>query len=169
MAAFETLEWRRLDVTAIVTFGGVATLDEPRREACRAWLERQGYQIHTLDGASGLARVLPTLKSDVSVEEQFGYALSLERRNLNALRDGFGYKHRPKAGGCWRSAGRKCSGGRTRSGLWGLSVLPWSTAGGSCGMGSAVFFATDRPGQRFAARSGRLTEQRACRFRSGRR
>jgi hypothetical protein len=45
MAAFVELDWWRIDVTAIVTFGGLATIDKRRRQACRVWLGWHGYAI----------------------------------------------------------------------------------------------------------------------------
>ena len=55
MAAFVDLDWRRIDVTAIVTFGGLATIDERRHPACRDWLARQGYGLATFDCRPGLS------------------------------------------------------------------------------------------------------------------
>src|SRR5712692_6109014 len=41
VAAFADLDWWRIDVTAIVTFGGLATIDERPHSACRDWLWRR--------------------------------------------------------------------------------------------------------------------------------
>ena len=89
MAAFTDLDWRRIDVTAIVTFGGFATIDEPRHVACRRWLHREGYLIDTFDCRRGLSLAVPELGRLLGWERQFGYALGAENRNLDALRDGF--------------------------------------------------------------------------------
>jgi hypothetical protein len=89
MAAFAELDWRRIDVTAIVTFGGLATIDERRHSACRAWLLHEGYEIRTLDFRRGLAVAVPELGRMLGWEQQFGYALGPQSRNLDALRDGF--------------------------------------------------------------------------------
>lgn len=98
MAAFSKLDWNRIDVTGIVTFGGLASIDERRHGACRDWLERQGYSIATMDCRPGLAIAIPELGRLFHWEEQFGYALkpygnSLEpvHCNLDALRDGFDF------------------------------------------------------------------------------
>lgn len=89
MAAFTELDWRRIDVTAIVTNGGLATIDLRRHQACRAWLLRQGYEIDSFDCRPGLAVAVPELGRLLRWEEKFGYALVSDSRNLDALRDGF--------------------------------------------------------------------------------
>ena len=89
MAAFADLDWRRLDVTAIVTDGGLATINERRHPACRDWLIRHGYEIDTFDCRPGLSVAVPELGRLLCWEQQFGYALGPDSRNLNALRDGF--------------------------------------------------------------------------------
>jgi hypothetical protein len=98
VAAFVDLEWGRIDVGAIVTEGGLATIDERRHPACRAWLLRQGYEIDTVDCRPGLAVAVPALGRLLGWEEQFGYALRPESRNLDALRDGFEFAI-PEGGG----------------------------------------------------------------------
>lgn len=89
MAAFAELDWRRVDVTAIVTYSGLATIDERRHPAYRDWLIREGYEISSLDCRPGLAVAVPELGRMLGWELQFGYALGSESRNLDALRDGF--------------------------------------------------------------------------------
>lgn len=91
MAAFAGLDWRRLDVTAVVTHGGLATIDEARHAACRAWLAREGYAVSTFDCRPGLAAAIPELGRLLRWEEQFGYALGPDRCNLDAVRDGFDF------------------------------------------------------------------------------
>ncbi|MEO2090899.1 MAG: hypothetical protein ABGY75_15575, partial [Gemmataceae bacterium] len=61
MAAFTDLDWSRIDVTGIVTFGGLATIDERRHQACRDWLTRHGYEFDTFDCRPGLAVAVPAL------------------------------------------------------------------------------------------------------------
>jgi hypothetical protein len=89
MAAFIELDWRRLDVCAIVASGGIATVEERRHPACREWLLRNGYRIDTFDCRPGLAVAIPELGRMLCWEHQFGYSLKPDSRNLNALRDGF--------------------------------------------------------------------------------
>lgn len=89
MAVFADLDWRRIDVEAIVTFGGLATIDERRHQVCRDWLLSQGYEIGTFDCRPGLAVAIPELGRLLNWEQQFGYALGPDNRNLDALREGF--------------------------------------------------------------------------------
>ena len=98
VAAFVELDWSRIDVQGIVSFGGLATIDEPRHQACRDWLARHEYQIDTFDCRPGLSVAVPELGRLLSWEEQFGYALGPDSRNLDALRDGFEFDI-PDAGG----------------------------------------------------------------------
>jgi hypothetical protein len=92
MPAFAALDYRRLDVLAVVTFGGVATVVPDHRAAARAWLVREGYAIDTLDFSGGLAAAIPALGDLFRWEEQFGYALTADRRSMDALRDGFDFE-----------------------------------------------------------------------------
>jgi hypothetical protein len=98
VAAFTELDWRRIDVTAIVSFGGLATIDERLHQACHNWLAMCGYGFTTLDCRPGLAVVVPELGRLLKWEVQFGYALDANSRNLNALRDGFEFDI-PRGGG----------------------------------------------------------------------
>lgn len=91
MSAFTDLDWSRIDVWAIVNFGGLATIEEHRQFACREWLHRHGYEITTVDCRSGLSVAIPELGRLLGWEQQFGYALGPDSRNLNALRDGFNF------------------------------------------------------------------------------
>jgi hypothetical protein len=99
VATFTDLDWSRIDLTAIVTFGGLATIDERRHPACRDWLLRQGYQIDTFDCQPGLSVAIPELVRLLGWQQQFGYALGPDSRNLNALRDGFEFSI-PEGSGC---------------------------------------------------------------------
>jgi hypothetical protein len=98
MAAFTELDWRRIDVGAIVTFGGVACIDERRRGKCLEWLRRNGYEIESLDCSRGLAYAVPELGRMLRWQEQFGYVLRPDSRNLDTLRDGFEFDI-PEGGG----------------------------------------------------------------------
>jgi hypothetical protein len=98
VAVFADLDRRRIDVTAIVTFGGLAAIDERRHPACRGWLARHGYQIDTFDCRPGLSAAIPELGRLLGWEQQFGYALGPDSRNLDALRDGFEFAI-PEGGG----------------------------------------------------------------------
>jgi hypothetical protein len=89
VAAFAELDWSRIDVQAIVGFGGLATIEERRHQACREWLARQGYEVDTFDCRPGLAVAVSELGGLLNWEQQFGYSLGPESRNLDALRDGF--------------------------------------------------------------------------------
>lgn len=91
VAAFADLDWRRIDVTSIVTFGGVNAIDVGQHQACRAWLASEGYQIITFDCRMGLAEAIPELGRLFAWEQQFGYNLTEQNANLDAVRDGFGY------------------------------------------------------------------------------
>jgi hypothetical protein len=71
------------------SFGGVATIDETRRTACRERLLRHRYRIDTLDCRPGLAFAVPESGRLLSWKEQFGYDLEPDNRNLDALQDGF--------------------------------------------------------------------------------
>lgn len=92
MPAFVALDYRRLDVPAIVSFGGIATVVPEHHAAARTWLAREGYAIDTLDFSGGLAAAIPALGDLFRWEEQFGYVLTAGRRSLDALRDGFDFE-----------------------------------------------------------------------------
>jgi hypothetical protein len=98
MGAFAELDWRRIDVWAIVAFGEIATIEEARHQQCRDWLVRQGYVIDTFDCRPGLAAAISELGRLLCWEKQFGYPLCAEKRNLNAIRDGFEFDI-PEGGG----------------------------------------------------------------------
>jgi hypothetical protein len=92
LAAFESLDWKRIDVCGIVSGGGIATIDERRRDACLHWLRRNGYGIDSFDCGAGVGQLVVELGRFFRWEEQFGYALGRDSRNLNALRDGFEFE-----------------------------------------------------------------------------
>jgi hypothetical protein len=91
MAAFTEINWQRFDHYAIVENQGLATIEEGRQTAYREWLEARGYQIHSVDCSGGYATAAPEFGRLFRWEEQFGYALTAERCNLDALNDGFDF------------------------------------------------------------------------------
>lgn len=99
MAVFDELDWQRLDVTAIVTHGGLATiaLDDYPRYA--DWLAEQGYVVERLDCSPGFGPTLEAFGRMQYWEEQFGYALTANSANLDAIRDGFEFDI-DDGGGC---------------------------------------------------------------------
>ena len=98
MAAFDELDWRRIDVWAIVGCAGLASVFEQARPFYRDWLERHGYAIDSLDCRPGLCQAIPELGRMLRWEEQFGYSLEADSRSLDALRDGFEFEM-PAGGG----------------------------------------------------------------------
>ena len=92
MAAFDELDWQRIDVWAIAECAGLATVFEQARPFYRDWLERNGYAIDPLDCCPGLCKAIPELGRMLRWEEQFGYSLEADSRNLDALRDGFEFE-----------------------------------------------------------------------------
>jgi hypothetical protein len=98
LAAFEELDWRRIDVTAIVGCSGLATIYESQQREYREWLRSQEYDIVSVDCRGGLGRVVPELGRLFNWESQFGYSLAPENCNLDALRDGFDFQIAPGGG-----------------------------------------------------------------------
>jgi len=92
LAAFDELDWRRIDVWAIAGSAGLATILEQARPFYRNWLECNGYAIDSLDCRQGLRKAVPELGRILRWEEQFGYSLGADSRNLDALRDGFEFE-----------------------------------------------------------------------------
>lgn len=91
MAAFQELDYKRIDVWAIVESAGIATIDAHRHSSCQSWLQRHGYSSDSLDCRDGLATTVTNLGKFLRWEEKFGYLLESDNRNLDALRDGFRY------------------------------------------------------------------------------
>jgi len=89
LAAFQDLDFNRIDVRAIVDCSGLVTIDDQRRRSCESWLQKHGYSIDSLDCRDGLETTITKLGRLLRWEEQFGCSLGSEDRNLNALRDGF--------------------------------------------------------------------------------
>jgi hypothetical protein len=98
MAAFEKLDWRRLDVGAIVNNEGLLAAKNQDADVCLNWLRNNGYEIVSVDCRSGLSHVIPFLGELFRWEENFGYQVTVEPRNLDALRDGFDFTI-PESGG----------------------------------------------------------------------
>ncbi len=83
------VDWTRIDDMALVTFAGIACIRETDRDWWLQWLRAERYEIHTVDCSKGVAFVERSLGDLFGWQEQFGYSLTGENRNLNALRDGF--------------------------------------------------------------------------------
>ena len=98
MAAFVELDWTRFDVWAVVAMGGVAVVKSEHREACLAWLRQHDYAVTSVDFGLGVSLAVGTLGEKFRWEEQFGYRLMPESRNLDALRDGFDFNLKPGEG-----------------------------------------------------------------------
>jgi hypothetical protein len=98
MAAFSNLDWTRFDVWAIVVAEGVVVVETGRRDACHAWLRRHDYPLTSIDFAQGIGPAVAALGERFRWEEQFGYRLTPENRNLDALRDGFEFELKPGQG-----------------------------------------------------------------------
>ena len=89
MAAFDELDWTRFDVWAAVALEGVVVVENSHRDACRRWLLQNDYTLSSIDFARGIGPAIVSLDELFRWEEQFGYRLTPEKRNLDALRDGF--------------------------------------------------------------------------------
>ena len=98
MAAFDQLDWTRFDVWAAVAMEGVAVVETTRRDACHAWLRQHGYTLTSINFAEGVGPAVVALGEQFRWEAQFGYRLTAENRNLNALRDGFEFNLKPGQG-----------------------------------------------------------------------
>src|SRR5687768_3795364 len=98
MAAFSQLDWTRFDVWAAVAMEGVTVVDQPHREACRSWLRENDYSLNAIDFGAGIGMAMVELGRLFRWQEQFGYELTSDSRNLDALRDGFDLDLPPGAG-----------------------------------------------------------------------
>lgn len=98
MAAYAELDWTRFDVWAAVAMKGVAVVNPAHREMCLAWLRECDYAVTSLDFALGVSPAVVALGEKFRWEEQFGYRLAAESRNLDALRDGFDFDLTPGEG-----------------------------------------------------------------------
>ena len=98
MAAFDQLDWTRFDVWAVVALEGVVVVKIDQRDACHSWLRQHGYALTSIDFAQGIGPAVVALGELFRWEEQFGYRLTSEKRNLDALRDGFEFDLEPGQG-----------------------------------------------------------------------
>src|SRR5438876_794399 len=98
MAAFTELDWARFDVWAAVAMEGVAVVKPAHREACLAWLRQTNYAVTSIDFAHGVSPAAVSLGEKFRWDQQFGYRLAPESRNLAALRDGFDFDLKPGEG-----------------------------------------------------------------------
>jgi hypothetical protein len=87
--AFAQLEWNRLDVQAIVGHRGVATILQHDRDRAKNWLTTHGYAVLEFDFADGIAAMVTQFGQALQWQKQFGYELSGEVANLDAIADGF--------------------------------------------------------------------------------
>jgi hypothetical protein len=101
MSAFaseDDLDWRRIDVTGIVTHAGIATVRNAELGDCLRWLSTEEYQVARLNCAKGFRDLRRQIGDLFSWQAQFGYHLddgTESPPNLNALRDGFGFSESP--------------------------------------------------------------------------
>jgi hypothetical protein len=98
MAAFDELDWTRFDVWAAVALHGVVVVKPDHRDACHTWLRQHDYALTSIDFAQGIGPAVVALGEQFRWEEQFGYRLTAEKRNLDALRDGFEFDLQPGQG-----------------------------------------------------------------------
>jgi hypothetical protein len=92
MAAFPHLDWTRFDVWSILAGSGIGCVEPIQREKCCAWLAEKGYVRSTIDFSGGIGPAVLELGRLFHWEDQFGYTLSTESGNLDALRDGFAFE-----------------------------------------------------------------------------
>lgn len=99
MATFtpEELSYLRIDVRAIVECSGIAAIEPGRRDACSAWLSRQGYTITSIDCSLGIAHVINAL-NELLKWNKVGSPFHTAESSLDALNDGFDL-HVPDKGG----------------------------------------------------------------------
>lgn len=88
-SAFDDLNWARFDLWAIANNRGITVLAEEFREPCHQWLGRENYIVSTIDFEKGVGPAVVALGNLFRWEEEFGYVLRGDSRNLDALDDGF--------------------------------------------------------------------------------
>ena len=98
MTAFAELDWTRFDVWAVVAMEGVAVVESAHRESFLEWLRQHDYAVSSIDFAQGVSSAVVVIGEKFRWEEQCGYRLAPESRNLNALRDGFAFELKPGQG-----------------------------------------------------------------------
>jgi hypothetical protein len=86
---FPEEDYTRFDYWAIVSGRGVIAVELALFEQCHGWLLANQYEVVTFDFCSGISPVVEGLGKFLRWEQQFGYKLSPESRNLNSLRDGY--------------------------------------------------------------------------------
>ena len=91
MKPFAAPAWLEPDFWAITAGRGLASIHVSEQTIALDWLAERGYTVDTIDCTGGLADVVEQINRLFRWEEQFGYKLSLERRNLDALNDGFDF------------------------------------------------------------------------------
>jgi len=89
MAVSSQLNWHDPDIWGIVVGRGVASVEPETSGRLEGWLKDNGYVLHTLNFAGGISPVVSGLGRYFRWQEQFGYSLDAESRNLSALADGF--------------------------------------------------------------------------------
>lgn len=141
MAAFGELDWTRFDVWAAVAMEGVAVVEVAHREACLTWLRQHEYGVTSIDFARGIGPAVVAFGEKLRWEEQFGYRLEPDSRNLNALRDGFEFDLKPGEGHVLELLNAEVAHREAPSWLSGLLAIAhehsrWQLALGAC------FFAT---------------------------
>ncbi|HEV2294130.1 MAG TPA: hypothetical protein VGR35_09750 [Tepidisphaeraceae bacterium] len=77
---------------------GVAVVEAARRDACHMWLRQHDYALTSVDFARGVGPAVVALGEQLRWEDQFGYKLTPEKRNLDALREGFEFDLKPGQG-----------------------------------------------------------------------
>lgn len=87
--AFHEIDYSQFDAWAIVSCAGLVSIRASDHPSAVAWLGGRGYVIDEFDFGNGIGLVVEALGTALLWEQQFGYALTSERRNLDALRDGF--------------------------------------------------------------------------------
>lgn len=89
MAAFTQINWDDPDVWGIVVGRGVTAVERDIVTRVETWLKVNDYSVHEFDFAGGISPVVIELSHYFRWQEQFGYSLAPDSRNLAALRDGF--------------------------------------------------------------------------------
>jgi hypothetical protein len=85
------MDFTEFDVGGICTGRGLAVVDPADLDRYRQWLNDRHYSRSTVDFANGIGAVVFKFGELFRWHEQFGYSLTTESRNLDALRDGFGF------------------------------------------------------------------------------
>jgi hypothetical protein len=98
MAAFSELDWARFDAWALLAMEGIAVVRPAHRESGLIWLLKHGYSVDSIDFQQGIGPAVLAMGKLFNWEEQFGYSLKADSRNINALRDGFEFHLAPGQG-----------------------------------------------------------------------